>query len=147
MTEVKEYIGTQIESIALALVTMDGEDIPALGEILNQLARIKDQGPALGSETFIMLVGALEGYLEKVVMHETCDLAPFEIGLEHLQRCFHSLCNGVEDTEDLSLVFAQLGFAVGGRDGNGDKQQGEPSADGQPTRIVEEVTAAWPEED
>lgn len=147
MTEVTEYIGTQIESIALALVTMDGEDIPVLGDILNQLARIKDQGPALGSETFIMLVGALEGYLEKVVLHETCDLGPFEIGLEHLQRCFHSLCNGVEDTEDLSPVFAQLCYAAEGRDGSGDAQQGEPSADGEPIGIVEEVTAAGPEKD
>jgi two-component system chemotaxis sensor kinase CheA len=147
MTEVTEYIGTQIESIALALVTMDGEDIPALGDILNPLARIKDQGPALRSETFMMLVGALEGYLEKVLLRETCDLAPFEIGLEHLQRYFHSLCNGVEDPEDLSLVFAQLGFAAGGRDSSGDEQQGEPSADGEPACIVEEVIAAGPDED
>ena len=61
MANVAEYIGTQIESIALALVTMDGEDIPALGEILNQLARIRDQSPAMGSDTFVALVGALEG--------------------------------------------------------------------------------------
>jgi two-component system, chemotaxis family, sensor kinase CheA len=142
MAEVMEFIGTQIESIALALVTMDGEDIPVLGKILNQLAEIKNQGPALGSDTFVTLADALEGYLEKVVLRETCDLAPFENGLEHLQRCFHSLCNGVEDAEELSPVFAQLGFAYEGQGGNGDRQQGEHSAGGEPTGIVEDFTAA-----
>ena len=145
MANVAEYIGTQIESIALALVTMDGEDIPALGEILNQLARIKDQSPAMGSDTFVALAGALEGYLEKVVLRETCDLAPFENGLEHLQRCFHSLCNGVEDTEDLPSVLAQLGFARDGQDGDGDRQQTEDSAASQQTGNVEDVTADRPE--
>ncbi len=114
MAEVTEQIGNQIESIALALVTMDGEDIPAMGEILNQLAQIKAQGPVLGSDTFVTLAGALEHYLEKVVLRQTSDLAPFENGLEHLQRCFHSICNGVEDCQDLSPVLAQLGVAPGG---------------------------------
>ncbi|MEJ2661019.1 MAG: chemotaxis protein CheA [Desulfobacteraceae bacterium] len=147
MANVAEYIGTQIESIALALVTMDGEDIPALGEILNQLARIKDQSPAMGSDAFVALASALEGYLEKVVLRKTCDLAPFENGLEHLQRCFHSLCNGVEDTEDLSSVLARLGFAYDGQDGDGDRQQTEDSAASQQTGNVEDVTADRPEED
>jgi two-component system chemotaxis sensor kinase CheA len=114
MADVTEHIGNQIESIALALVTMDGEDIPTMGEILNQLGEIKTQGRELGSDAFVGLAGALEHYLEKVVLRQTSDLAPFENGLEHLQRCFHCLCNGVADTEDLSSVFAQLGVAPGG---------------------------------
>jgi two-component system, chemotaxis family, sensor kinase CheA len=147
MAEVLEHIGNQIESIALALVTMDGEDIPALGQILNHLAQIKDQGPAMGSNTFVTLVGALERYLEKVVLRETTDLAPFENGLEHLQRCFHCLCNGVEDNEDLSPVFAQLGFAFKGHDGNGEGRPGGPPVDSEPTGIVDAVAAALPEKD
>jgi two-component system chemotaxis sensor kinase CheA len=147
MAEAAEFISTQIESIALALVTIDGEDIPALGEILNQLAQIRNRGPAMGSDTFVALVGALEGYLEKVVLRETCDLAPFEDGLEHLQRCFHNLCNGVEATEDLSPVFAQLGYVYKGQGGDGDWQLGEHSADSQETGSVEDVTAAPPEGD
>ena len=75
ITRDKTSFALLLLSPALALVTMDGEDIPALGEILNQLARIKDQSPAMGSDTFTALVGALEGYLEKVVLRETCDLA------------------------------------------------------------------------
>ena len=111
MADIIDSIGNQIESIALALVTMDGEDIPAMGEILNQLGEIKTQGQALGSDAFVALAGALEGYLEKVVLRETSDLATFENGLAHLQRYFHSLSNGVEDSHDLSPVFSQLGMA------------------------------------
>ena len=106
MADIIDSIGNQIESIALALVTMDGEDIPAMGEILNQLGEIKTQGQALGSDAFVALAGALEGYLEKVVLRETSDLATFENGLAHLQRYFHSLSNGVEDSQDLSPVFS-----------------------------------------
>jgi two-component system chemotaxis sensor kinase CheA len=132
MTDVKEYIGNQIESMALALVTMDGEDIPVMGEILNQLGEIKTQGGELGWDAFVGLTGALEHYLEQVVLRQTSDLAPFENGLEHLQRCFHNLCNGVEDTTDLSSIFDQLGVAPGGNGGGGKgqahRQQAETDA-------------------
>ncbi len=123
MADVLQYIGEQIESIALALVTMDGEDIAAMGQMLNHLAQIKAQGRQLGSDRFVALAGALEGYLEKVVLRQTGDLAPFESGLEHLQRSFHCLCNGVEDSQDLSSVFFQLGIEPGG---NSDEPQGAP---------------------
>jgi two-component system chemotaxis sensor kinase CheA len=129
MADVKQSIEDHIESIALALVTMEGEDIPALGEILNQLGTIKTQGQVLGSETFVALTNALEGYLEKVVLRETSDLGPFENGLEQLQRCFHNLCNGVEDQQDLSDLFCCLGIEAGGRGGNGEDPQSVPPAE------------------
>lgn len=125
MADLIQSIESQIESITLALVTMDGEDIPTMGEILNQLAEIKDKGQELNSDIFVALAGALELYLEKVVLRETTDLQPFENGLEHLQRAFHSICNGVEYAQDLSNVFTQLGSVSGGNDGNGDGHRNE----------------------
>jgi two-component system, chemotaxis family, sensor kinase CheA len=121
MADVLDSIETQIESVALALVTMDGEDIPAMGEMLNHLGKIKSQSRELGSDAFVALTGALEGYLEKVVLRETSDLTPFENGLEQLQRCFHNLCNGVEERQDLSDLFSCLGADPGGNGGNADE--------------------------
>ncbi len=120
MDDVKESIEDRIESIALALVTLEGEDIPAMGEMLNHLGKIKSQGRDLGSETFVSLTGALEGYLERVVLRETRDLAPFESGLVQLQRCFYNLCNGIEQQPDLSGLFCSLGVEPGGNGDNGD---------------------------
>jgi len=129
MADFIENIGDQIESIALALVTMDGEDIPTMGEMLNQLGEIKTQARTLGSDTFVALAGALEDYLEKVVLRETSDLAPFEDGLEHLQQCFHSLCNGVADFQDLVPVFSRLGVSSEGNGENGGGQKGGQAGD------------------
>ena len=135
MTDVMDSLEARIESVALALVTMDGEDIPAMGEMLNQLGKIKSQSRDLGSDSFVALTCALEGYLEKVVLRETKDLSPFEDGLEQLQHCFHNLCNGVEEEQDLSGLFSCLGVEPGG---NGDKhaktqRAGADAADGKAT--------------
>jgi two-component system, chemotaxis family, sensor kinase CheA len=121
MADVKAIIEELIESMALALVTMEGEDIPVMGDMLNQLGAVKTHARDLGSESFVALTGALESYLEKVVLRETSNMAPFENGLEQLQRCFHNLCNGVEDPQDLSELFRRLGVDPGG---NG---EGRPS--------------------
>jgi two-component system chemotaxis sensor kinase CheA len=144
MADATEHIGNQIESIALALLTMDGEDIPTMGEILNQLGEIKTQGRELGSDAFVDLAAALEHYLEKVVLRQTGDLAPFENGLEQLQHCFHSLCNGVEHTRDLSSVFAQLGFARNGNGGKSHEQHIEQVVDSGTHEVV--TTAALQED-
>ena len=124
MADLIHSIESQIEFIALALVTMDDEDIPTMGEILNRLAKIKEKGQELNSDTLVALADALELYLEKVVLRQTSDLTPFENGLAHLQHAFHSVSNGVEYTQDLSGVFSQLGGVSGG---NGDNDDGQPN--------------------
>jgi two-component system, chemotaxis family, sensor kinase CheA len=159
MADVKQNIEDQIESIALALVTMEGEDIPILGEMLNRLGDIKTQGQDLGSDTFIALTNALEDYLEKVVLRETDDLAPFESGLEQLQRCFHNLCNGVADQPDLADLFFRLGVEPSRRGGNGDNSQRAraaqmviadqpaPASDANPPPMDIKVSAIGPADD
>jgi len=151
MADVMRSIEDQIESIALALVTMEGEDIPAMGEMLNQLAMIKTRGRELGSETFVALAGALEGYMEKVVLRETSDLAPFESGLEQLQRCFHHLCNGVEDPSDLSELFQCLGVKPGDNGDGATQPQpddgAEAAPDAGPVEKAARVAAPGPADD
>jgi two-component system chemotaxis sensor kinase CheA len=112
--ELREDVQAQIEALALVLVTMDGEDRSAMGEMLNQLSQIEAHGRNLGNKPFLRLVNALKGYLDKVMLHEATDLKPFEVGLEHLQHFFRAICNQVEYDQDLGGVLAGLGYNAGG---------------------------------
>ena len=125
MSDIIQSIGNKIEAIALTLVTMDGDDMPTIGEMLNQLSHIKTKSDELANDILGSVAGALEHYLEKVALRETSDLTPFENGLGHLQRCFHSLCNGVEYTQDLSSLYSQLGADTSEDLSNGDNYTGE----------------------
>lgn len=109
MADKIESIGNQIESIALALVTLEDEDLPVMGEMLNQLTAIGKQSDGTLPRSFVALVKALEIYLEKVVLRDTEDLKPFETGLEHLQHYFHAIFNEKEFSVDLSAILSDLG--------------------------------------
>lgn len=109
MSEVLDSIDKRIESIALALVTMDGEDIPVLGEMLNQLNEIEAEAESTGVEQFTSLTKALSAYLERIIFRETADFQPFEAGIEHLQAYCRSIKNDVKFTTNLEEVFSNLG--------------------------------------
>ncbi|MEJ2155656.1 MAG: chemotaxis protein CheA [Desulfobacteraceae bacterium] len=109
MSELLEKIHSQIEAIALALVTMEGEDIPALGEMLNHLGEIEACSQTLDATTFTALTRALSAYLERVILRETADMAPFAAGIEHLQGFCRSLKNGVAYPSNLTDLFSALG--------------------------------------
>ncbi len=109
MSEILESINKSIESIALALVTMEGEDIPVLGEMLNQLNKIESQSTHVADPSFIALTKGLGAYLERIILRETSDIKPFEAGIEHLQAYCRSMINDVAYTTDLNDVFSHLG--------------------------------------
>lgn len=104
----QEEIGDHLEAMSLALVTMEGEDIPTLGEILNRLSDLQRIASDAGQAQLGLLVDALAKYLEKVVLREVCDLSPFEKGLEQLQSLHHCLVNQVESKDDLRPVLTLL---------------------------------------
>ena len=129
MSETLSSVEKHIEAIALALITLDGdEDIPVMGEMLNHLNEIKPFCDELASDRFEPLVAALEHYLEKIVLRETDDFKPFELGLEYLQACFRSIRNQVDYTQDLSDVFQSLGMEAPDN-GNGAKPAEQPRED------------------
>ncbi len=109
MSEILESINKSIESIALALVTMEGEDIPVLGEMLNQLNKIESQSTHVADPSFIALTKGLGAYLERIILRETSDIKPIEAGIEHLQAYCRSMINDVSYTTDLNDVFSHLG--------------------------------------
>jgi two-component system chemotaxis sensor kinase CheA len=104
-----DSIKNRIEAIALALVTMETNDIPVLGEILNHLNAIEEEAEAIDNPKFSSLTKALGAYLERIILRETADIKPFESGIEHLQAFCRCLINQVDDTIDLSSVLSPLG--------------------------------------
>jgi two-component system chemotaxis sensor kinase CheA len=108
MPEDLESINNRIESISLALVTMEADDIPVLGDILNHLTAIEKEAESIDNPQFSALIKALCGYLERVILRETTDIKPFESGLDHLQAFCRSLINHVGHTIDLDAVFSEL---------------------------------------
>lgn len=112
MLEVLENINNRIEAIALSLVTMEGEDIPVLGDMLNQLNEIEALEQAIENPTFVALAKALSAYLERVILRETSDLKPFEAGIEHLQALCRSMLNDVDYATDLTDIFSNLGITI-----------------------------------
>ena len=113
MADNREAIGNQIESLALALVTLEDDDIPAMGQMLNQLAEIGELSKETMPEPFADLIKALEGYLETIVLRDAHDLHPFETGIENLQRYFHAICNETESSIDLIAILSDLGVETG----------------------------------
>ncbi|WP_054698657.1 hypothetical protein [Desulfosarcina cetonica] len=59
MVEPLETIEARIEAISLALVTLDGEDIPVMGQMLNDLGDLKTFAATLPLPDFGLLVGAV----------------------------------------------------------------------------------------
>jgi two-component system chemotaxis sensor kinase CheA len=104
-----DSIKNRIETIALALVTMEADDIPALGEILNHLNTIAKEAGAIDNSQFSALINALSAYLERIILRETADIEPFESGIEHLQAFCRNLINQVDHPIDLSSVLSTLG--------------------------------------
>ncbi len=108
MDDRTESISTHIEALSLTLVTMDGEDIPAMGQMLNRLSELRKEAEWIESADFENLVDRLFVYLQKVVLREENDMEPFESGLECLQSLFRSICDQVEHHIDVETVFRHL---------------------------------------
>ncbi len=106
-----DSIKNRIETIALALVTMEADDISVIGDILNHLNAIEKEAVSIDNPQFIALTKALGAYLERVILRETADIEPIESGVEHLQALCRSLINQVDHATDLSGVFSELGAA------------------------------------
>ncbi|MCP4745056.1 MAG: chemotaxis protein CheA [Desulfobacteraceae bacterium] len=114
MTDKPIDIGKKIEEIALNLITMEGEDIPIIGDMLNGLKDIASACNGFEETNFKDLVDALYFYLEKIALRETVDFQPLETGLEHLQRYYQCIGNQTDYTINLTPILKTLGAQAQG---------------------------------
>ena len=110
-----------IDSLALDTVMLDPEDIPGLGEALKSLESMEVLIRDVKEESLISIIGAMKGYIEKLILREKSDLSPFESGISQLQEICRDLINGKAFSKDISSLLITLGYRV---QGSGFKVQG-----------------------
>ncbi len=110
MLEKINKVQENLEAIALDIVTMDSDDIPVLGRILNRLYEIEEACTAFEQPAFTCLTTGLKNHIEKIILRETSDLEPFEKGLACLQESHRCLLNQNEYKQDISGILTELGL-------------------------------------
>ena len=109
MTDVIKHINELIEETAASVVMLEVDDIPALGNILNQFADLNKICQEITCPCLLDLVTAVEGYTEKLILRQNDDLNPLEKGISSLQLICQSLTEEAEFNKDLAPVFLKLG--------------------------------------
>lgn len=99
-----------LEAIALEVVTLDVGDIPALGNIMNCLCEIENDSTAFDQLAFSELAQAIKGYIEKLIIGETEDVSPLEMGVDTLQTIYRHVRNQEEYKKDTSEILNKLEF-------------------------------------
>jgi two-component system chemotaxis sensor kinase CheA len=110
MSDLLVRINKTVEEIALELVTLDEQDIPALGNILNKVTELEESSREIGQAAFLDLILAIKGYLEKVILREKQDLTPLEEGIDGLQIIYSAIINQEVFEGDMSLLLEKLGY-------------------------------------
>lgn len=115
-------INASLEDISLQVVTLEAEDIPAMGVLLNAISLLEENGAALQDPVFPQITAGLKGYCEKLVLCETAEMAPLEKGICALQSHFRSLASDSPQGIDPSEVLAVLGAAAAQPAAGGDRE-------------------------
>lgn len=110
MTDVLEKTNKNIESIALEVVMLDVEDIPALGKLVNCLGVLEEDSKAIDQPAFSELIQAIKSYIEKLILGEVADVTPLEEGVNSLQTIFRHVINQEEYGGDISQILNRLEF-------------------------------------
>ena len=104
-----ERVNASLEDISLQVVTLEPEDIPAMGVLLNAISVLEENAAELEDPVFPQITGGLKGYCEKLVLCETTEMAPLEKGVCALQEHFRSVASDAPQSFDPSEVLTLLG--------------------------------------
>ena len=112
MLDQMDRIKKNLDAVALEVVTLDVNDIPALGTILKYLGEIETDSDSNATEqpAFLELLQATKGYVENLILKEKEDLNPLEDGVDILQSLYHQIKNRKEYKGDTSAVLEKLGY-------------------------------------
>jgi len=119
MRNLLEKLIQQVDSLALDTVMLDPEDVPGLGEALKFLESMEVLIRNVKEESLISIIGAMKGYIEKLILREKSDLSPFESGISQLQEICRDLINGKAFSKDISSLLISLGYMVQGSEVQG----------------------------
>jgi len=103
-----------LDTVALEVVTLDLNDIPALGSILKHLGEMETDSNAKEQPAFLELLQATKSYVENLIIQETEDITPLEDSIDALQKIYRHVINQDKYNEDTSQVLERLGFNKAG---------------------------------
>jgi len=109
MNNLLEKLVSQIDSLALDTVMLNPENIPGLGKVLKSLEPMEALIRDIKEQSLISIIGAMKGYIEKLILREKSDLSPFESGISQLQEICRYLINGKTFDKDISSLLIILG--------------------------------------
>ncbi|MBF0099734.1 MAG: chemotaxis protein CheA [Desulfobacterales bacterium] len=89
MEEVKEHI----EVLLKMVLTLEHDDIPAMGNLLNHLTVIESIAGNITDATFSKVIFGIKQYIEKLVLSETQDLSPLIDAAKALRSVWSSIQN------------------------------------------------------
>jgi two-component system, chemotaxis family, sensor kinase CheA len=99
-----------LEAIALEVVTLDANDIPAMGAILKSIGVIETDENATKEPFFTELLQATKSYVENLILKEKEDLIPLEEAVNFLQTVYHHMINQKEYKGDTASILEKLGY-------------------------------------
>lgn len=103
-------IKINLEDIALRVVTLEPDDIPALGEILNLLTILEKKAKEKELSLFIEVTGGIKAYIEKFIFGEESDPEPLDDGITVLQEMCRCFDNNEPYEGDIRPILERLGI-------------------------------------
>jgi len=104
-----ENVDKSLDTMALEVMTLESDDIPAIGNMLNFLNDLEDDSRSLDNSAFSDLTHSIKAYLEKLILKEADDITPLEEGIESLQSICRALINQSVFEGDISSTLKRLG--------------------------------------
>lgn len=115
-----ENIKSDIEKLALQVVTLEAGDIPAMGKILNSLASLSENAQSFDPPEFLSIAQGLKEYIERMILDQESDVGPIEDGITTLQEICRAVDKGDDHKKCMGNILARLGISAA-------DEAGEPS--------------------
>lgn len=106
-----EKIKSDLEKLALRVVTLEAGDIPAMGEILNSLEALSENALFLCDARFLRITLGLKAYTERLILDQESDVRPVEDGITALQEIFRAAEKEEECRQDMTGLLDRLGIS------------------------------------
>jgi two-component system chemotaxis sensor kinase CheA len=110
MPSLIEKISAALETLALEVVTLEESDIPGLDRIKNTVCTLEGDCQEMEDASFLMLIQAVRGYLERLLQGSSQDMVPLEEGISRLQDIYQAWLRNEAYKEDISDLLGQLGM-------------------------------------
>ena len=110
MLDKMDTIKQNLEAVALEVVTLDMNDIPAMGTILKYIGGIETDAQSIKEASFTALLQAAKSYVENLILKEKEDISPLEEAVDLLQTIYHHVINKKTYKGDTTSVLEKLGY-------------------------------------